>query len=289
MMTLRQIHRISAGFAISSMFGLAPLFADSKRVLDVEYARVDGESLKLDMSIPGGGGPHPAVILIHGGGWSSGDKAADFTALLEPLEAAGFAWFSINYRLAPKHRWPACFDDVNTALQWVREHSTKNRIDPRRIALLGYSAGGHLAALAAIRADPKSPVQAVVGLAPAVELVADTKRRGQVGAAMMNLLDLPDEVNEEALAKIAAISPAEEVKPGLPPFLIVQGSADKSVRHVESLAFVARLKEAKVAVNLLEMKDAPHRISEWQKFSPDYPARTVSWLSQAMKPIPSPE
>lgn len=138
--------------------------------------------------------------------------------------------------------------------------------------------------LAAIRADEGTKVQAVVGLAPAVEMVSDTKRRGQVGVAMRNLLGLPETLDEAALAKIATISPAEEVKPGLPPVLLVQGTADQSVRHVETLAFAERLKQAKVPCELLEMKDAPHRIAEWGKFAPDYPQKVAAWLKVALPP-----
>ena len=253
---------------------------------DIEYAQAAGESLRLDVSIPEGDGPFPIAILIHGGGWGSGDKAADFGALSKPLTDSGIAWFSINYRLAPKHPWPACFDDVQSAILWVKQNASTYKADPKRVALVGYSAGGQLAALAAIRADDLNHVQAVVGFAPAVELVADMKRRGEVGVAMQNLLGLPDKLDETALAKIATISPAEEIKPGLPPFFIVQGTADQSVRHVETLAFIERLKRADVSCTLFEMKDAPHRISEWPKSSPDYAEKTASWLKATLAAAP---
>ena len=258
--------------------------AGEMRSADIEYANVAGESLRLDASVPDGEGPFPIVILIHGGGWGSGDKAQDFGTLQRPLAESGFVWFSINYRLAPQHRWPACLEDVQAAIRWVRQHAAGYKGDPKRIALVGYSAGGQLAMLAAIRADEGTKVQAVVGLAPAVEMVSDTKRRGQVGVAMRNLLGLPETLDEEALAKIATLSPAEEVKPGLPPVLLVQGTADQSVRHVETLAFAERLKQAKVPCELLEMKDAPHRIAEWGKFAPDYPLKVAAWLKAALPP-----
>lgn len=257
---------------------LAVAGAEEKRSADIEYAKVGGESLRLDASVPEGEGPFPIAILIHGGGWGSGDKAQDFGALEKPLTDAGFTRFSINYRLAPQNRWPACFEDVQAAIHWVREHAAEYKGDPKRIALIGYSAGGQLAMLAAMRADEGSKVQAVVGLAPAAELVSDMKRRGQAGVAMRNLLDLAEPLDDAALAKIAAISPAEEVKPGLPPFLLVQGTADQSVRHGETLAFAERLKQAKVPCELIEMKDAPHRIAEWGKFSPDYAEKVAGWL-----------
>lgn len=261
-------------------------YADPQWHPDIEFSQASGESLRLDASIPESQGPFPVAILIHGGGWGSGDKTADFGALSKPLTDSGIAWFSINYRLAPEHPWPACFDDVQAAIRWIKQNAATYNIDPRRIALVGYSAGGQLASLAAIRSDESTRVQAVVGFAPAVELVADMKRRGEVGVAMRNLLGLSNKLDEAALAKIASISPAEEIKPGLPPFFIVQGTADQSVRHVEALAFIERLKRADVSCTLLEMKDAPHRITEWPKFSPHYAERTAAWLKATLAAAP---
>ena len=271
-------------FSLLALAGITSAVAEPKWLPDLEYSKAGGESLRLDVSVPPGEGPFPIVILIHGGGWGSGDKSQDFGAFSKPLTDAGFTWFSINYRLAPKHRWPACFEDVQAAICWVKANAATYKGDPQSIALIGYSAGGQLAALAAIRADETTRVQAVVGLAPAVEMVADSKRRGEVSLALRNLLDLPEKLDETALAKIAAISPAEEIKTGLPPFFIVQGTSDQSVRHADALAFSERLKRVNVPCTLLEMKDAPHRIAEWPKFSPDYPVRVVTWLKAMLQP-----
>ena len=87
---------------------------------DIEFAKVDGVSLRLDAFTPDGPGPFPAVILVHGGGWNGGDKSGGknqgYTVPMhEPLAKAGFAWFEINYRLVPKYPYPACIDDVETA------------------------------------------------------------------------------------------------------------------------------------------------------------------------------
>src|SRR4051794_32726322 len=66
---------------------------------DIEYARVNGISLRMDASVPDGDGPFPAAIIVHGGGWVSGDRKTNVQPLFEPLSEAGFAWFSISYRL----------------------------------------------------------------------------------------------------------------------------------------------------------------------------------------------
>jgi acetyl esterase/lipase len=137
--------------------------------------------------------------------------------------------------------------------------------------------------LAAIRADESTKVQALVGLAPALEMVEDAKRRGQVSVAVRNLLDLSETLDDAALVRIATISPAEGVKPGLPPVLLVQGTADKSVRHVDTAAFSERLKQVKVPCELIEIKGAPHRMMEWDKFAPEYPAKVVVWLKTKLE------
>src|SRR5215212_4501738 len=73
---------------------------------DVPYCTVDGEDLLLDYDVPDGDGRFPVAIIVHGGGWTGGDKAKDVDALFRPLIDAKIAWVSINYGLAPKHRWP---------------------------------------------------------------------------------------------------------------------------------------------------------------------------------------
>src|SRR6266540_2743575 len=81
---------------------------------DLEYSRAGGESLRLDACVPNGKGPFPAVILVHGGGWTSGDKSTGVDPLFGPLSKSGIGWFSINYRLPPKHRYPASVEDVRS-------------------------------------------------------------------------------------------------------------------------------------------------------------------------------
>lgn len=245
---------------------------------DVEYGRAGGERLLLDASVPAGGGPHPVAIIVHGGGWGSGDKQMDITGLFKPLTAAGFVWFSVNYRLAPEHRWPAAFEDVQTAIRWVREHAVDYEADPNRLALIGYSAGGQLVALAAEQPDAETQVQAVVGIAPAADLVTDTERRGKVSRSLQDLLDVPEALNDESLGRIRDISPAAHIKPGMPAFLLLQGSADRTVLPEHTASFAEALRQAGVDVEVVTLKDAPHRLSEWDNFEPDYRQVIADWL-----------
>ena len=131
---------------------------------DVQFAEVDGIRLTLDVHVPDGVGPFPTAVLVHGGGWVAGDKQQYITYIFQPLSDAGIAWFSINYRLAPKYKFPADADDVEAAIRFVKSNAAKYKVDPRRIALIGESAGGHLVSYVGARNRPDSRVAAVVSM-----------------------------------------------------------------------------------------------------------------------------
>lgn len=264
-----------------------PRPASATITYDLEYGRAAGQALLLDASVPAGRpGPHPIAILVHGGGWSGGDKAMDITGFFQPLTEAGFIWFSINYRLAPAHRWPAPLEDLQTAIRWVKANAARFDGDPRRIALIGYSAGAQLAALAAIHAEETAPVHAVVGVAPALDLVADARRRGKLSPSLQNLLGFPETLSEDALERIRAISPAAQLRSGLPPFLLLQGDADKTVLPAHTAAFAEKLREAGGRCDLITIKDAPHRLADWNQFDTAYQRSTAAWLLQHLPASP---
>ncbi len=252
---------------------------------DIEYGVAGGESLKLDVFVPDGAGPFPVAILVHGGGWSRGDKhrvpagdAADIAPWFAPLSRAKFAWFSINYRLAPKHRWPACLDDVQTAIRWVKAHAAEYKGDPNRIALFGHSAGGHLVCQAAVLAAPDTRVQAVVGFAAVTDHEQDSDRRGGLSTSLQALLDRPKEITPDALAVLRDLSPLNHVKPGLPPFLLVHGTADQSVPYEQSLAFQKKIRAAGGVCDLITIPGAPHAFATWRTLAPDYEQQMIDWL-----------
>lgn len=262
---------------------ILPVLAGELRT-DLEYARVGEASLKLDACTPEGAGPFPVAILIHGGGWSSGNKSGenDIKPLMDPLTRGGFVWFSIDYRLAPTNRWPACFEDVQAAIRWVKAHAAEFKGDSNRIALVGYSAGGHLACHAGVLADDSTRVQAVVGCAAPTDHIADSERRGGLSKSMQNLLARPPELDAETRRMLRDISPINYIKPGLPPFLLLGGTEDKSVPYSQSTNFQARLAAAGVPVELITLTNAQHRLGEWEKFDPEYQTKLVEWLHKTL-------
>jgi acetyl esterase/lipase len=254
---------------------------------DIVYSEAGGDTLRLDAAVPAGAGPFPIAILIHGGGWTGGDKAGDIALLLAPLAAANFACVSINYRLAPQHRWPACVDDVLAAIRWIKKHAPEYKGDAGRIVLIGYSAGGHLASFAVTVVDDSARVQAVVGLAPLTDFEQELPKRSNVlGRAQQGLLNRPAELTPESLGLLRAISPVNHLRPGLPPFLLLHGDADQSVPFEQSVAFQSKLRGHGVRCDLLRLPGAPHRLSDWDKFLPDYRDRLVSWLREVLPPSP---
>jgi acetyl esterase/lipase len=264
------------------------------KLTDLEYGQAGDSKLLLDVSVPAGEGSFPVAILVHGGGWSSGDKSgsdkpgsgADVTPWFAPITAAKFTWFSINYRLAPAHRWPEGFDDLQTAIRWVKAHAAEFKGDPSRIALFGHSSGGHVVSLAATLVDDSVRVQAVVGFSPVTNHEQDLPVRGGLSTSLQNLLNRPKEVTPESLGLLREISPINHVRPGLPPFLLIHGGADKTVPIQQSLDFQAKLQASGVRCDLITIPGAPHALATWEKLAPDYPARMIEWLHQNLVPNP---
>ena len=121
---------------------------------DIEYGRAGKYSLRLDLHIPDGTGPFAAAILVHGGAWVAGDRINSVQPLFQPLSDAGFAWFSISYRLAgdvvrnpigAALQLGTAENDVRRAVAFVKQHASEYRVNPNKIVLIGESAGGQLA------------------------------------------------------------------------------------------------------------------------------------------------
>jgi prolyl oligopeptidase len=244
---------------------------------DIEYENIAGESIKLDAAVPEGDGPFPIAILVHGGGWSSGDKQREFPVMFQALSAAKFTWFSIDYRLGPTHKWPACYEDMKAAIRWVKAHAAHYKGDPKRIALIGYSAGGELTTLAATQVGDDLQVAAVVGFSPPTDMVADTARRNGLSTSLKSLFGITT-VDDHATALLHEMSPIDFVHPGLPPFLFIQGDADKSVMYPQTQAFAAKLKSVGVSEEFITVPGGPHDILQWEALLPDYREQVVDWL-----------
>jgi len=250
---------------------------------NIEYGTAGGQSLLLDAHVPDGPGPFPMVLIVHGGGWSRGDARTVIPAFFEPLARTDYTWFSINYRLAPTNHWPACFEDMQTAIRWVKAHAKEYKGDPHRLALMGYSAGGELVCLAAVLAKKDTRVQAVVGISPPTDLVRDIDRRGGLTSSLKALFG-HETVDDQTRPLMKEMSPIYFVKPGLPPFLLISGDLDKSVPYDLTVKFQEKLKENNIPCELVTVKGAGHRIEDWDKFDTSYKEKLMAWLSRKLGP-----
>ena len=229
---------------------------------DVVYAEVDGVPLRYDHYRPlGRTGPVPAVVFVHGGGWMRGD----------PSQAAGNAlhfarrWIAtvaISYRLAPGHRFPAPLDDVRRGLRWIRAHADALGIDAGRLALLGVSAGAHLAMLTHLAGTlpelaPDLPAE-LRDVPETVRAVVAHYGPFDLGRRRSEMVDglLGPRVEDPAWARLT--SPVAHAARATAPVLLIHGTADALVSWRESERMHAALLDAGKESQLLLLEGAPH-------------------------------
>lgn len=213
--------------------------------------------------------PAPVLIFVPGGAWVHGSRLLQGYALMSHLAEKGWVCLSIDYRVAPHHRWPAHIHDVKTAIAWARANVDRFGGDRDFVAIAGASAGGHLSSLAGLTANDHelqgdlpegsdTSVDAVVGIygrydwedRSTVERVrfVDFLERVVVGR---KLAERPD-VYRKA-------SPIAQVRPDAPPFLVVHGSGDSVIPVAQARAFVERLRTvSRSAVSYIELPGAGH-------------------------------
>ncbi len=250
---------------------------------DIEYARVGDVSLKLDGNVPAGSGPFPAVIVVHGGGFTGGNKRVYVTPILEPLSRAGFAWFSIDYRLAPKFPFPAAIEDVDRAIEYVKAHAAEYKVDPKRIALLGESAGGHIVSYVGTQTDPRWGVAAVVSFYGPHNLTGELemrKKQGKAPSAVQAFLSIKT-FDPPSIQRVEAASPINHIHEKMPPYLLVHGKADQIVDYEQSVKMCERLQEAGNSCELYTIEGGAHGMGSWEK-TPEYKQKVVAWLKQEL-------
>jgi len=268
------------------LFFVCALFATLARAedeTDLTYGTAAGEELKLDLSVPEGAGPFPVCILVHGGGFERGDKQKQPKHWFAPLSAAGYAWVSINYRLAPAHKYPGSVEDVVTAIRWVKAHAKEHCLDPSRIVLIGESAGGYLVNKVGTMNQEDARVAAVVSFYGAADLLFRLKSsNGKPSITFSNYFGVTED-NEATRKFLVEASPATHIRPGLPPFLLIHGNKDKTVPYEQSVKFFAKLKAAGVPAEFITIEGGGHGMSSWSKLNSDYATQLVAWLNKTLK------
>jgi acetyl esterase/lipase len=128
---------------------ITPLYAGDAKIKTekkIVYGKGGDVDLELDLAMPVGKGPYPAVVCIHGGGWKAGSRQS-LNGLTELLAKNNFVAVTITYRFAPKYRFPAQIEDSKAAVRWLRANAEKYQVNPDRIGAVGFSAGAHLSCL----------------------------------------------------------------------------------------------------------------------------------------------
>lgn len=234
------------------------------------YQRVGTRDLHLDLCPAAGAAPAPTLVWIHGGGWRTG-RPADMHAAMHTLAGAGFAGIAVEYRLSGEATHPAQVDDIAAALRWIAAEGPGRGLDPQRVALVGGSAGGHLALLAAFRAPPPPGVRirAVVNLAGPTHLsytlsqpAGDAALRQACGLDSRQLIAALVGSEDRAAAVYGDASPLTWVRRDVPPVLSLQGRDDAIVPPMHAEALHAALRAVGASESLL-LVDGGHDFGGW--------------------------
>ena len=211
-----------------------------------------GWRLTADISVPFGAGPHPVLVYFHGGGWTMGSPKTHLRVGRE-FAATGYLTINLDYRRAPKHRFPA-FDDCVFATHWALENAARYNGDPKRLAVGGDSAGGNLAAAVLAECGRKDGPK--IGAAALLYGVFDYhKAMTSLGGTGPNTQFYLPEDQYEALRKDHRVSPFYACAK-FPPCYLGVGTKDPLLP--ESLELAKALKAAGIEHDLHVVEGAPH-------------------------------
>jgi acetyl esterase/lipase len=236
---------------------------------DLTYATIPGyRPLKLDIYSKQGAKDRPLLVYVHGGGWAMGNSRglaafADFPAVLADLAARGYAVAAVNYRLKSEATFPAQSQDVDAAIRWLRANAAAYGIDPTRVGVFGDSAGGHLAAMAAVDCDRSAPVEKGDCVQAAVPwygiydfTVTDKPRPPEDFKPIYDFLGCEDAA--DCVEEIKAVGPINYVDAKTPPFLLLHGELDAAVPVIQAQVMLDKLKSVGASVRMVVYPGVNH-------------------------------
>lgn len=285
--------------------------APAKRVqtppqLDVVYGEtVDGQKLLLDLFQPpvsppkaGDNAPpklRPAVLMVHGGGWSGGNKK-EFRNLAVLMAQLGYVTVPVSYRLTTNaaNTWPAQLDDVQLAVRWLRSHATQYGIDPKRIGAVGVSAGGQLVASLGLRetrdpatakfADQSSRVACVVDVCGPTDLADDFSSKVKQGDFVNDLLKrLFGGPVAEKSSLVSDASPLSHVDAKASSFLIIHGTKDDVVPFDHSQRLHDALTKNGTPTRILALENEGHAFQNREN-QKRFMQETIVFFNQNLMP-----
>ncbi|WP_372721749.1 alpha/beta fold hydrolase [Novipirellula sp.] len=251
--------------------------AEPRTFVNQQYSQREDRTGLCDVILPGGQetppGGFPTVVIVHGGAWMSGDKWT-IEGYARFLAEHGYATININYRLAPRYKFPSQVDDVREALVWAQENATRFSLDLRRIGLFGYSAGGHLSLLVSVLSD--EPMETKLASS---EWAADDERWQKlpaiqavcIGGPPCDFRNLPPEntglayflggSRSEKPSVYEAASPTAHVSAQDPPIHLIHGETDSIVPIQNSLMFRERAKAVGILCDLTTIPGQGHLVT----------------------------
>jgi acetyl esterase/lipase len=214
---------------------------------------------KVDVYKPRDGkGKRPAVVIIHGGGWTGGTKEAMVAQWVLPYVEKGFVAANVEYRLAKAATAPAAVEDVLAAARWLVSNASKYGVDKKRIVVTGGSAGGHLSLMAGM-----TPGSAKLGkpvkVAAVVNFYGITDVSDQLSGENMRkyaVTWLPEQPGRYELAR--RVSPMTYVRRGLPPVLTLHGDQDQTVPYEHGVKLTKALRDTGVDAELITVPKGRH-------------------------------
>jgi acetyl esterase/lipase len=246
---------------LEELVNTAPLVpADVEEIKDIEYKNINGKSLQLDLYKPANlQDPAPLLVFIHGGGWKSG-KRSDYLIYLVDFARRGYVTATVSYRLLNDGPYPACAEDIRDAVGWFFRNGEKYGYDPDRIALIGGSAGGHLAMLGGYgwgetngTADSiNHKIKAVVDIYGPADLTTDYARNHTLVTSFLA------RSYEEAPALYEEASPVHYLDKDDPPTLILHGTSDRLVPISQSDYLKVKLDSLGVPCEYFRLPLWPH-------------------------------
>ncbi|WP_425639133.1 alpha/beta hydrolase fold domain-containing protein [Algoriphagus yeomjeoni] len=211
---------------------------------DIVYREGESNAWKLDLATPNdqGSALRPALVIVHGGGWSMGSKSVDvYQKMMVDYAEKGYVTINVEYRLTGEAGFPACIEDVKNAVRWLRAHAEELHVDPERIGTYGHSAGAHLALMLGMTSEVE-------------ELEGDGSY--QEYSSHVNAVAAgspPTELGRETPMSKPIWWPIGYISADHPPMLLIQGTEDPVVKPVLTRDFVTKMKNAGAEIEYIEV------------------------------------
>ena len=253
--------------------------------LDIVYNSLDSRELHLDAYYKKGKKPQPAVILIHGGGWKSGNKS-QMKIFAQEIASKGYSCFSIEYRLSPEAQFPAAIFDVKNAIKYIKANAKKFNVNPDKVAVLGCSSGGQMAALIGTtnnNLEFESPsginenasVQAIIDLDGILAFKHPESEEGKVASLWLGgSFDEKPEIWKQASA-------LNHVSASTPPILFI--NSDMTRFHAGRTDMISKLNSYKIYSEVKNISNSPHSFWFFNPWFQPMVKYTVDFLDKIFK------